>query len=113
MKKYLKFNKCKAGHWIVMCGKQALACVYPKGQIFKKRMVFQEDIDMAEWTSECLYQLADFIASEENGTRKTAHNTASMPLRDLLNEWPQQSDMTNAESNAIYKFVKYVEQQHT
>jgi len=38
-------------------------------------------------------------------------NISSMSLRDLLNEWPSQSDMTNAESNAIYKFVEYVEQQ--
>ena len=78
MKKFVKFDKSEHGHHVVTCGKQALGCVEPKGEVFKKRVVFPEDIDSVEWTSECLYQLADFMAELE-GTRSTADNSAMVP----------------------------------
>lgn len=37
-------------------------------------------------------------------------NTAIPKLRDILNEWSDGSDLTNDESNAVYRFVSYVEQ---
>jgi len=66
-KKYLTFDKCDDGHFVVMAGKQALGCVEPKGEIFKKRAIFQESVMMntPEWTSECLRQIADKLDSLE------------------------------------------------
>lgn len=66
MKRRLSYTACKDGHYVVMCGKTALGCIEPKGQIFKKRMVFQEDVfDGAEWTGECLVELGIHMLSLE------------------------------------------------
>jgi hypothetical protein len=79
MKKRLSYTACKDGHYVVMCGKTALGCIEPKGELFKKRIVFQEDVlDGAEWTGECLIELGEHMLSLENKvSRKPAHNTRS------------------------------------
>lgn len=71
--KYLTFTECDDGHYVVMAGKQALGCIEPSGQIFTKRAIFQENIfDGAEWTSECLQQLAEKLVSLEGAVSPAA-----------------------------------------
>jgi hypothetical protein len=78
MKKRLSYTVCKDGHYVVMCGKTALGCIEPKGEVFKKRVVFHEDVlDGAEWTGECLIELGTHMLSLEK--RKREH-FAQQPL---------------------------------
>ena len=85
--KYLKFKKCDDGHYVVMAGKIALGTIEPRGQLFTKRVVWRESISpfegAAEWTSECLQQLAEKLDSLEGVTNKD--------MRKLLNRLSAES----------------------
>ena len=83
--KYLTFKKCDDGHYVVMAGKQALGCIEPRGQLFTKRAIFQETVfDGAEWTSECLQQLAEKLDSLEGVVSPSASdNKSSLQFPDI------------------------------
>lgn len=69
--KYLKFYKCRDGHYIVTDRKDiGLACLEKKGQIFKKRAIMCASSEDTEWTSECLRQVADKLDEMEKRCKK-------------------------------------------
>jgi len=65
MAKYLRFDKCKDGHFVVVNkGGNALGTISEKGEVFKRSPVFEIDGPWpTEFTSGCLRELADAIDS--------------------------------------------------
>ena len=92
-KKFLKFRDEKAGHITVFGYKNAvLGTLHKEPEIFKGRAVFQEDLmlDSAEWTSECLRQLADKLDSLEGVVSPSASpNKSSFQLL----EWKKNREL--------------------
>ena len=103
MKKYLKFKKCKDGHEVVECDGAALGCIEPRGQIFKKRVIYQDDIDSVEWTGECLIQLGHHLLEIEGKLQDDPQREKLEDLKITLEKWWLESapDLTVRQINEL------------
>ena len=110
----LKFEKSDAGHLVVRSDKgDCLGCVEKKGQIFKKRSVFQEDYgnDSAEWTWECLIELANKVKEFEDGISPSPQRTekAAREISVLKNYMAKDvSNLNLKEIGLVYKYIRSI-----
>jgi len=52
-------------------GNTEIGSIHPRGEVFKRSIVFLSFTDLTEWTSDCLREVADFMDSQKAERRKT------------------------------------------
>jgi hypothetical protein len=62
-------------------GNTEIGSIHPRGEVFKKSIIFLSFTDLTEWTSDCLREVADFMDSQQEERRKTVRPKRAVQQR--------------------------------